>query len=211
MIEIRTYTKEELAEALGVSCKRNGDIRADKIVDKLRRDKFNFTTSGKGKNYRINITGLPQITLKAFAERYLGITARFEDRLAQFLYRLLDYEGNYATMTASSLEWFCESNDDTIQAWLNALIKCGLLYEKDYEESFYATMREKGKANPRTGNYQYKQLWKEISVEEYQKAIKAYADSYTEYMKNIETDANKIEEEGIYLANNARREALDGW
>ena len=60
MIEIRTYTKEELAEELGVSCKRDGDIRADKIVDKLRRDKFYFTTSGKGKNYRINITGLPQ-------------------------------------------------------------------------------------------------------------------------------------------------------
>lgn len=207
MIKLGAYTKEELAAELNY----NTD-KASNITKRLSNLGYQFGTIGKGRTYRIYITGLPQMSVRQFAEKYLGISARFEDRLAHFLY-LLFASGNseqFANMSASSLEWHTYSNNDTIQNWLESLIDCGLLQEENMIEVYYATKKKMLQLADYNGDYTYTQICKEISREEYNKAVKAYSDkmkSYGELNKNPDV-AN---DEAIFNANVAKKDALDGW
>lgn len=212
MIQIGEYTKEQMAVELELTATRDGSIRADTITRKLKKLGYRFSTIGKARNYRIYITALPQMGIKQFAEKYLGISARFEERLTHFLY-LLFASGNaeqYANMSASSLEWHTYSNNDTIQDWLDSLIDCGLLLEEDLIEVYYATLREAITEPDINGNYQYTQYWKEIERVDYEKAIEAYNDRYSRF-GDISKNPDVAADEAVYLANLARKEALDGW
>ena len=64
MLELKSYTKEEIIKPLGI-----GSLRADHITKKLKNDGYTFTTSGRGATYRITITALPTQGLKEFAKQ----------------------------------------------------------------------------------------------------------------------------------------------
>lgn len=207
MITLGEYTKEQIAAEINY----NTD-KASHITNRLKQLGYKFETSGRGRTYRIYITAMPQMGIKEFAEKYLGIAARFEDRLAHFLY-LLFASGNasqFANMSASSLEWYTYSNNDTIQDWLESLIDCGLLQEEELIEVFYATKKERLTAPDVNGDYQYTQLWKEITWVEYEKAIKAYAERYEKF-GDISKNPEVAADEAVYEANAAKKDALGGW
>lgn len=205
MIQIGTYTKEEMAAALNIKCGK-----ASHITDKLRKLNYRFSTSGRGSTYRINIIGLPQATLKEFAEKYLGIAARFEDRLAQFLCLLLTSgKEEYVNYSYRSLEWVSQSSYNTIEGWMKSLIECGLLIEEPLVNVYYATQKEIVEEYD-NGDYDYTQKIKEITKEEYDLAIKAYSDTMKGFGE-ISKNPDIAYDEAVYLANSARREALNGW
>ena len=207
MIQLGEYTKETMALELGIK----GD-KASHLTDKLKKLGYSFDTYGRGRTYRIYITRLPQMNIKEFAEKYLGIAARFEDRLAHFLYLLFasGETDQFANMSASSLEWYTYSNNDTIQNWLDSLIDCGLLQEEELIEVYYATKKEKLTAPDANGDYQYTQLWKEITWEDYETAIRAYREEYQKY-GDISKNPEVAADEAVYNANMARKDALGGW
>ena len=64
MLELKSYTKEEIIKLLGI-----GSLRTDVIAKKLKNDGYTFTTSGRGATYRITITALPTQGLKEFAKQ----------------------------------------------------------------------------------------------------------------------------------------------
>ena len=207
MIQLGEYTKEQMAMELGY----NTD-KASNITKRLTNLGYGFETSGKARNYRIYITRLPQMGIKDFAQKYLGISARFEDRLTHFLQLLFTSgkENQFANMSASSLEWHTYSNNDTIQNWLDSLIDCGLLQEEDFVEVYYATYKERLTAPDENGDYKYTQFWKEIEWSDYEKAIKAYKDKYEKF-GDISKNPDVAADEAVYEANCARKEALEGW
>lgn len=207
MIQLGEYTKEQMAAELGIK----GD-KASHLTDKLKKLGYTFETSGKARNYRIYITRLPQMGVKDFAQKYLGISARFEDRLTHFLYLLFatGKENQYANMSASSLEWHTYSNNDTIQNWLDSLIDCGLLQEESLIEVYYATKKERLTEPDQNGDYKYTQLWKEIEWSDYERAINAYNETYKSY-GDISKNPDVAADEAVFNANMARKDALEGW
>lgn len=207
MINIGEYTKEELAQELNY----NTD-KASNITKRLTSLGYSFTTSGKGRTYRIYITALRQTTLKEFAEKYLGISARFEDRLAHFLQLLFTTgQDKFANMSASSLEWHTYSNNDTIQKWLDSLIDCGLLQEDVLVDVYYATRKLTTEDADDDGNYKYTQEYKEITAKEYEKAISAFSEQYKALMTDIDKNPELAKDEVLFWANVERKAALDGW
>ena len=115
MITIGRYTKEEIASELNIDAKK-----AVNITRKLDKLGYHFSTSGKGSTYRITITKIPDITVKEFAKKYLGISEH-EEKLEHFLH-LIQKEADAANMTEGSLQWLTYSCDETIKHSLKALI-----------------------------------------------------------------------------------------
>lgn len=207
MLSLGMYTKEQIAEEINYHTNKTSNI-----TKKLTSLGYRYSTSGRGQTYRIYITALPQTTIRSFAEEHLGISARFEDNLSHFLY-LLFATGlpQFANMSPSSLQWYTPSCKNTIQNWINCLLDCGLLVEEECVPAYYATIKEKTQVNNETGDYKYTQKWKEITREEYDKAIAAYSDTYSFGAKDIDTNPDLVMDELIYYANRARKEALEGW
>lgn len=198
-MDCRTYTKEELAAELGI----NGD-KASNITRKLDSLGVKYSTEGRARNYRITILNLPTPGLKEFAKRYLEIDAvRFEDKLKHFLYLILmSKDGEvYANMPARSLEWNTAAGKDTIQEWMYGLIDCGLLQEETLIDVFYATKKVVLEVGDDKGNYEYTQFYKEITREEYEKAVKAYNETYQELTTDIENNPDMVPDEAQCLAN----------
>ena len=207
MLSLGMYTKEQIAEEINYHTNKTSNI-----TKRLTSLGYRYSTSGRGQTYRIYITALPQTTIGSFAQEHLGISARFEDNLSHFLY-LLFATGlpQFANMSPSSLQWYTPSCKNTIQNWIDCLLDCGLLVEEECVPSYYATMKEKTYVNNETGDYKYTQKWKEITKEEYDKAITAYSDTYTFGVKDIDTNPDLVMDELIYYANRARKDALEGW
>lgn len=77
MIAAGTYTAKEIASLLGIAADRN-----DNIKRKLKKLNINFSTSGKGEATQFLISGgVEIINFKQFSKEYLGINARFIERL----------------------------------------------------------------------------------------------------------------------------------
>lgn len=201
------YTKEEIAKEFNISASK-----AVNITRKLTQLRYEFKTSGKGTTYRIEITKLPGVSIGEFAEQYLGIAARLEDKLAHFLYLLFALDDGFnAERTATSLEWSTYASRNTIYKWLEALVNCGLLIKKDMEPLYYA-------ASPRiilttseeTEDYTYTKKFKRITLEEYERAmeaerrIQAWADREENYLEYA-ADELKWEKE------KANKDTLDKW
>ena len=117
----------------------------------------------------------------------------------------------YANMPARSLEWNTAAGKDTIQEWMYGLIDCGLLQEETLIDVFYATKKVVLEVGDDKGNYEYTQFYKEITREEYEKAVKAYNETYQELTTDIENNPDMVPDEAQCLANQERKAALDGW
>lgn len=206
MLKIGSYTKSEVATAIGYQTDK-----ASNLTNKLTKLGYRFSTQGRGSTYRINIIATPQLTLKEFSAKNLGISARFEDRLAHFLKLILTPgdDFNYLDLSYRSLEWHTNSSYMTIEDWMKSLIQCGLLVEKQLISVYYATQREILTENE-NGDYEYTQIVKYITKEEYDRCIEAY-DYTIKSFGDISKNPDVASDEAIYLANSARREALDGW
>lgn len=113
-------------------------------------------------------------------------------------------------MPAKSLEWITPSSDDTIQGWIDNLIKCGLLIEDELVSSYYATQRLTVQPLDDDANYTYTQIYKEISREEYTQATKAYSDCLKDF-GNISKNPDVAFDEAIFQACLVKKATLDGW
>lgn len=80
MLEIKDYSREEFAQALGWR-----DLRTDHMRRYLDKEGYTYTISGRGETYRIHITALPQDPLKYIQEQILGIETRKPQALVHFL------------------------------------------------------------------------------------------------------------------------------
>lgn len=204
MITIGSYTKEEIASELNIDAKK-----AVNITRKLDKLGYHFSTSGKGSTYRITITAVPGMTVKEFAKKYLGISAH-EEKIEHFLHLLLN-ESDAANMTAGSLQWLTYSCDETINHWLKALIDCGLLINEPLGECYYATKKEYLEFDDESGDYTYTMLQKPISPTEYEQAMAAYNAAYKEFFEDIDNNPDMVEDEALYYASKAKKDAIGGW
>ena len=188
MLELKTYSKKELGELLNVSYSRT-----DIITKKLKKMGYEFKTSGRGDNYSIEITLIPDLSLKEFAKNEFNIDVRFPDRLAHFINLLLSPIGSdLLGMNARTISHFTKLSDELIKDYLEAFISCGLLEKHCCEESYYATKRKNNEDMAPNGDYTYFYLAKIITKDEYQKAYNAFYSSYNSDTKDIDNNPDII-------------------
>lgn len=207
MLELKTYSKQELGKLLNVSYSRT-----DIITKKLKKMGYEFKTSGRGDNYSIEITLIPDLSLKEFAKNEFKIDARFPDRLAHFINLLLSPIGSdLLGMNARTISHFTKLSDELIKDYLEAFISCGLLEKHYCEESYYATKRKNNEDMAPNGDYTYFYLAKIITKDDYQKAYNAFYSSYNSDTKDIDNNPDMVIDLAILNANGAKKEALEGW
>lgn len=210
MLELKSYTKEEIIKPLGI-----GSLRTDVIAKKLKNDGYTFTTSGRGATYRITITAQPTQGLKEFAKQQFKIDTRFPDRLAHFLQLILSPTGtDLLGMNPRTISHFTYLNNHLVEDYLNAFIDCGLLVRNNYDTMYYATIRNELMEIPDDwddGGYYFEYKAKAITHEEYMKAYNAFYDSLNRDMEDIENNLEMVPDLAIRNANCAKRCALDGW
>ena len=86
MLDIKTYSRQELIDLFKTE-------RIDSIKNKLQRQGYKFTTSGRGKELTLTITEQPLLPLRTFAIEELGFSPQTDfDRLEIFLYRFYHIE-----------------------------------------------------------------------------------------------------------------------
>ena len=207
MLELKTYSKKELGKLLNVSYSRT-----DIITKKLKKMGYEFKTSGRGDNYSIEITLIPDLSLKKKEKNEFNIDVRFPDRLAHFINLLLSPIGSdLLGMNARTISHFTKLSDELIKDYLEAFISCGLLEKHCCEESYYATKRKNNEDMAPNGDYTYFYLAKIITKDEYQKAYNAFYSSYNSDTKDIDNNPDMVIDLAILNANGAKKEALDGW
>lgn len=154
MLELREYTKEELAPIL--NCKPD---KACNITRSLDRMGYKYEPNGKkGKNYRILITALPHNTFKELCVTKLGIPAQSDFYILRnlFYYIFCDEE---LSLTDSALEEKLGTTRQTIRKWIDFFKEKGLLVEHCRDYNYYVAIDKD---------------YIEISREEYLKAWNEY-------------------------------------
>lgn len=201
------YSKEEIAEEFNISA-----AKAVNVTRKLTQAGYEFRTSGKGATYRIEILKAPGRSIKDFAKEHLGIAARFEDKIAHFLYLLFALgTDEYVNMTPRCLEWITPTSRETMGDWMEALEERGLIKTNNFIEVYYATKKEWLTETQENGDYEYTRISKPITKEEYEASTEAYTKFYQENMKDIDRNPDLAVDEVQYYANQARMKALEGW
>lgn len=192
MLELREYTKEELAPILG--CKPD---KACNITRSLDRMGYKYEPNKKkGKNYRILITALPHNTFKELCVTKLGIPAQSDFYILRnlFYYIFCDEE---LSLTDSALEQKLGTTRQTIRKWIDFFIEKELLVEHYREYNYYIAI---DKDYIEITREEYLKIWArywEVKQQAYGNADVAIADM----VKNnggIATKAPKREENGFY-------------
>ena len=205
MLDLKEYTKEELAKELKVS------LRTDIITRKLTQQGYSFQTSGRGQTYRILITAQPQKGLKEFFKEYFDIDIRFEERTAHLLNLILSPTGNdLLKTTPNTISHFTYINKHLVKEYIDRFIEVGFLKINDFEETYYATKREYGEIDDE-GNYLFFYEMRLLTQEEYLKAYKAFYEIYDMCMLGIEDNPEMIPELALMASNSAKKDAINGW
>lgn len=208
MLELKEYNKEELEEYFKSSFKKTSNL-----TDRLKKDGYEFTTSGRGATYRITITAQPQTTLSSFAKQYLKIDARDDKKLAHLLSLLLDSKYEYLlSTTPSAISNFTYAVKDTCKLWIDSLVSVGFLKPKFCESRYYATYhKQEGYADLATGNYTWFMEVRLIKKEDWDKAYAAFHEVYDAYIDGIDDNPNLIFDMLVHMANQKKKASLDGW
>ena len=205
MLELKEYTKEELAKELKVS------IRTDIITRKLTQQGYSFQTSGRGQTYRILITAKPQQGLREFFKEYFDIDIRFEERTAHLLNLILSPFGNdLLKTTPQTISHFTYINKHLVKEYVDRFIEVGFLKVNEFEETYYATKRDYGEKED-NGDYFFYYEMRLLTLEEYLKAYKAFYEVYDMCMVNIDDNPEMIPELALMAGNIAKRDAIGGW
>lgn len=208
MLELKEYNKEELEEYFKSSFKKTSNL-----TDRLKKDGYEFKTSGRGATYRITITAQPQTTLSSFAKQYLKIDARDDKKLAHLLSLLLDSNYEYLlSTTPSAISNFTYVAKETCKLWIDSLVSVGLLQYKFCEERYYATYhKQEGYADFITGDYIWFMELRLIKKEDWDKSYQAFHSVYDKYINDLDTNPNMILDMLIHQANQEKKASLDGW
>lgn len=205
MLDLKEYTKEELAKELKVS------IRTDIITRKLAQQGYSFQTSGRGQTYRILITAKPQQGLKEFFKEYFDIDIRFEERTAHLLKLILSPFGNdLLKTTPQTISHFTYINKHLVKEYVDRFIEVGFLKVNEFEETYYATKRDYGEIE-NNGDYLFYYEMRLLTQEEYLKAYQAFYEIYDACMADIDNNPEMIPELALIFANSAKRDAIGGW
>lgn len=206
MLELKEYTKEEVAKEF--------NIKADKAVNitrKLAQQGYSFQTSGRGQTYRILITAKPQQGLKEFFKEYFDIDIRFEERTAHLLKLILSPFGNdLLKTTPQTISHFTYINKHLVKEYVDRFIEVGFLKVNEFEETYYATKRDYGEIED-NGDYLFYYEMRLLTLEEYLKAYKAFYEIYDMCMVNIDDNPEMIPELALMAGNSAKRDAIGGW
>lgn len=206
MLELKEYTKEEVAKEF--------NIKADKAVNitrKLAQQGYSFQTSGRGQTYRILITAKPQQGLKEFFKEYFDIDIRFEERTAHLLKLILSPFGNdLLKTTPQTISHFTYINKHLVKEYVDRFIEVGFLKINEFEETYYATKRDYGEIED-NGDYLFYYEMRLLTQEEYLKAYQAFYEIYDACMADIDNNPEMIPELALIFANSAKRDAIGGW
>lgn len=156
MLDMRSYTRQELIDIFKTD-------RLDGIKAKIQRRGYTYTTSGRGKDFTLTITGLPPRFSNFCIER-LGFAPQTDfERLKIFLgYFFFDEE--FRQLPVGAMAWYLENEMyityQTFSRWINKLIDKGIIYRSNIEFNYYACNQN--------------QMPIAITKEEYKEAWKAY-------------------------------------
>lgn len=134
MLDMRTYNRQELIDIFKTD-------RLDSIKAKIQRRGYTYTTSGRGKDFTLTVTGLPP-RFKTFCIERLGFAPNTDfDRLKIFLsYFFFDEE--FRQLPVGAMAWYLENEMyityQTFSRWINKLIDKGLIYRSPFDFNYYA-------------------------------------------------------------------------
>ena len=134
MLDMRSYTRQELIDIFKTD-------RLDSIKAKIQRRGYTYTTSGRGKDFTLTITGLPPRFSNFCIER-LGFAPQTDfERLKIFLgYFFFDEE--FRQLPVGAMAWAIEKEMyityQTFSRWINKLIDKGIIHKSTMEFNYYA-------------------------------------------------------------------------
>lgn len=204
IIKNGTYSAQEIADILGISAKRK-----DSIERSLKRHGISYSTTGRGKTLQF-IVEQDELDFQQFIEEKLNIKVRNVEKFRQFLSLLFDKQIE-CPIVARCLEEKLETSRETIGDWIYKLEEVNILVEDEFLCDYYATKKSEKEFIDGGPKYKYIVEIKKITEKEYDEALVAYKEALDEYMKDYETNPDKIIEEGQLLANKARKAQLEGW
>lgn len=174
MLDQKTYSRQELMDLFKTD-------RLDSIKSKLKRQNYQFTTSGRGSNFTLTITDLPP-QFRNFCVDELGFAPQTDFmRLKKFLYRFF-YDEEFQKLPQTEMERVLDEegfyiSSQTIGKWIQKLIDCGLIWRSFADFNYYTINHRREK----------KVLF--IDKETYSEAWRAYWDgrpySYNEACSNM--------------------------
>jgi hypothetical protein len=200
------FTRQGIADYLNMPADR-----IDNIKRKLTKMGYKYTTSGRGKDYLVEIISEPKQTLEWFCQTYFGIRPQNINAFAHFLHFIFTIglpDELHASWAPGSLSRRTGYSKNTVQKYLHQIILSGAFVITG-EDFYYATKNVRTKPE---GNFvKQTQLVREITYEEYMRAYTAFFTTYDELMKNIEDNPDMIPSLAKLRANTAKAAALDGW
>lgn len=136
MLKIRTYTRQELIELFKTD-------RLDSIKGKIKRQGYEYTTDGRGKTFTLTITKLP-LNFRNFCIEELGFAPQTDfKRLKKFLYRFFFDEEFRKLPTTEMVRVLANDfyiTDDTLNRWIDKLIKLNMICRSNVEFNYYCSV-----------------------------------------------------------------------
>ena len=131
---LETYTRKELVELYHTD-------RIDSIKRKLDRQGYTYTTSGRGQDFTLTISGLPP-RFKTFCIEQLNFAPQTDfERLKVFLYQFFfdDYYRQLPIVTmARMLQQQFYISYQTLSNWIDKLEKKNIIYRSIAEFNYFA-------------------------------------------------------------------------
>lgn len=158
MLDIKTYSRQELIDLFKTE-------RIDSIKNKLQRQGYKFTTSGRGKELTLTITEQPLLPFRIFAIEELGFSPQTDfDRLEIFLYRFY-LDDNFRKLPSSGMVEELKKDGvtvtyQTIERWIDRLLKKGWIIRSNIEFSYYAVNHHSDKLIRFIERKTYSAAWK---------------------------------------------------
>lgn len=154
MLELKTYTKAEMAEILGTTDNQG-------IKRKLNGYGVEYITEGRGKNITFKITKIKD-KFKLFCITELKFDANTDfDRLMHFMYLFWNYEDYRGTPYNVLVKVLSDKNKyvsrQTISYWIDKLEKSGYIWTSIFDFRYYCTINGKIKEIP---HELYKRGWR---------------------------------------------------
>ena len=134
MLDMRTYTREELKEIFHTD-------RIDSIKSKLNRQGYTYTTSGRGQDFTLTISGLPP-RFRNFCIEQLGFAPQTDfERLKVFLYRFF-FDDEYRQLPIVTMARLLKDefyiSYQTLSNWIDKLEKANLIHRSFAEFNYFA-------------------------------------------------------------------------
>lgn len=138
MLDLKTYTRQELIELFKTD-------RLDSIKAKLKRQGYEFETSGRGAGVTLTITKLP-LEFRNFCINELGFAPQTNfKKLKPFLYKFI-FDENFRQLPVTAMERELEEEYrvcyQTIERWLGTLMGQDMIVRAKNEYNYFAHGRD---------------------------------------------------------------------